>query len=75
MDKQICGAKSKSNSHQPCKLAAMENGRCRFHGGKTPIKHGFYTKKAKAERRQFREFTRGYKEILASVKRGMLCGR
>lgn len=29
-----CGAKTRSG--KPCKAPAMENGRCRIHGGKTP---------------------------------------
>ena len=33
MNEGICGAKSRSNEHQPCRLPAMKNGRCRFHGG------------------------------------------
>lgn len=30
-----CGARTKKDG-QPCRNAAMENGRCRFHGGRTP---------------------------------------
>lgn len=30
----VCGAKTRSGA--PCKNAAMANGRCRMHGGKTP---------------------------------------
>lgn len=30
-----CGARTKTDG-QPCRNAAMENGRCRFHGGRTP---------------------------------------
>jgi hypothetical protein len=59
-----CGAKTRSG--EPCKQSAMQNGRCRMHGGAStgpktpegktrsrmgPYKHGFYTKEAKAERR------------------------
>jgi hypothetical protein len=64
MNKLICGAKSRSNNHEPCKLPPMENGRCRFHGGKTPIKHGYYTKKAILERRKLRFLLMNYKESL-----------
>lgn len=45
----ICGAKTRSG--EPCKNRQMANGRCRFHGGKTPkgmglpqFKHGRYSK-------------------------------
>jgi len=59
-----CGARSKRTG-LPCRAAAMPNGRCRVHGGKstgprTPEglersrranwKHGYYSREAKAER-------------------------
>lgn len=34
MSGETCGAKTRSG--KPCQLAAMPNGRCRIHGGKTP---------------------------------------
>lgn len=54
MEKKLCGAKTKSG--EPCKKAALANGRCRFHGGKSTgprdpnklrgnknaLKHGMY---------------------------------
>ncbi|MFS0556354.1 HGGxSTG domain-containing protein [Brevibacillus sp. 179-C9.3 HS] len=54
MEKKLCGAKTKSGEH--CKKAALANGRCRFHGGKSTgpkdpnklkgnknaLKHGLY---------------------------------
>ena len=61
----LCGAKSK-RTECPCKQPAMKNGRCRLHGGKstgprTPEgleksrkanwKHGFYSIKAREEKR------------------------
>lgn len=42
----ICGAKARSNNGKPCRFSPLENGRCRFHGGLKPIKHGHYSKKA-----------------------------
>lgn len=47
-----CGARSRRNNQRPCRQPAMPNGRCRLHGGKSPIKHGFYTKRAIQERRE-----------------------
>jgi hypothetical protein len=59
-----CGARSKRTG-KPCQGAAMPNGRCKLHGGKstgprTPEglersrranrKHGYYSREAKAER-------------------------
>lgn len=44
----ICGARTRSGD--PCKNVAGKGtdhlgvGRCKFHGGATPIRHGFYSK-------------------------------
>jgi hypothetical protein len=61
----------------------MANGRCRFHGGKstgprTPegaegarqaaLRHGFFTAKAKAERRSARSALFGLRAALASIE-------
>jgi hypothetical protein len=63
-----CGARSKRTG-RPCRAAAMPNGRCRVHGGKstgprTPEglersrranwKHGYFSREAKAERSRLR---------------------
>jgi hypothetical protein len=63
-----CGARSKRTG-KPCRGAAMPNGRCRLHGGKstgprTPAglerskrarwKHGHFSREAKAERSRVR---------------------
>src|SRR5215831_13561981 len=63
-----CGARSKRTG-KPCRGAAMPNGRCKLHGGKstgprTPEglersmranwKHGYYSREAKAERSRVR---------------------
>lgn len=47
----LCGAYCRTTG-QPCKGWAMQNGRCRMHGGKTPIKTGFHTKAMKALRKR-----------------------
>ncbi len=60
-----CGAKCRRKNGQPCLNPAMQNGRCRMHGGKNPggpfgpangnYKHGRCTKEAlalKAKRRR-----------------------
>lgn len=31
-----CGARAKSNEGKPCRQIAMANGRCRYHGGRSP---------------------------------------
>src|SRR5215831_8374171 len=63
-----CGAQSKRTG-KPCRAAAMPNGRCKVHGGKSTgprtaeglerskrarWKHGYYSAKAKAERSRVR---------------------
>lgn len=47
--RRVCGAKKKDGT--PCQAPAMENGRCRIHGGLTPVgpalpqyQHGRYSK-------------------------------
>nr|WP_276578464.1 MULTISPECIES: HGGxSTG domain-containing protein [unclassified Bradyrhizobium] len=56
-----CGAKTKSRSGKPCQSPGMLNGRCRMHGGLSPgapkgnqhaFKHGRYSARSIAERRQ-----------------------
>jgi len=63
-----CGARSKRTG-KPCRAAAMPNGRCKVHGGKSTgprtleglersrranRKHGYYSREAKAERSRVR---------------------
>jgi hypothetical protein len=51
-----CGAKCRSGI--PCKNAAMRNGRCRMHGGKSTgprIKHGQRTRASIQQRQDDRE--------------------
>jgi hypothetical protein len=60
----------------------MANGRCRLHGGlstgpktaegierirRAQLKHGRYTKQAKAERAEFRNLLRACREMLAGL--------
>ncbi len=61
MDRSICRAKARSNHGSPCKLPPMENGRCRFHGGMTPIKHGRYSKKAIEIRQAIKDYLRNHR--------------
>ena len=73
-----CGAKRRDGAS--CRQPAMRNGRCRMHGGKstgprTPEglersrranwKHGFYSAKAKAARREARESLSLLRTLLA----------
>ena len=67
-----CGAKKRNG--EPCQGAAMPNGRCRLHGGKTPtgpalpqFKHGRYSK-------CFKDLALGqrYEECLANGELGEL---
>jgi len=66
-----CGARTRRMT--PCQSPAMPNGRCRMHGGKSPgaprgngnaRKHGLYTAKAIAERRDLAELVRVMRRII-----------
>jgi hypothetical protein len=76
-----CGARSKRTG-KPCQGAAMPNGRCKFHGGKstgprTPEglersrranwKHGHYSREAKAERSRLREALLTLRDLCHSI--------
>jgi len=52
-----CGAHCRTTGAS-CKSAAMANGRCRMHGGKStgrPVTHGQRTKQAKANRQEVKK--------------------
>ena len=72
-----CGAKTRAGT--PCKAAAMKNGRCRMHGGKSTgprnqegierirasrMKHGRYSQAAIARRRAARALIRSIRGLL-----------
>ena len=62
----LCGAHCRTTG-QPCKNHQMANGRCRMHGGKNsgrPVKHGYYTKEALAERARLLRLNRELRELL-----------
>ena len=76
-----CGARSKRTG-KPCLGAAMPNGRCKFHGGKstgprTPEglersrranwKHGHFSREAKAERSRLREALLTLRDLCDSI--------
>lgn len=46
-----CGAKARTNGHQPCRRIAMSNGKCHLHGGLVP-KHNPGPKTEEGKRRQ-----------------------
>ncbi len=74
-----CGARCKRTG-KPCAAAAMPNGRCRLHGGKSTgprtveglersrkanWKHGLYSAAAKAERREARAAIRLVRHLIS----------
>lgn len=76
-----CGAKTRKGT--PCKGAAMKNGRCRMHGGKSTgprtlegierirqahLKHGLYTKEAIASRKELRLLLREIKKTIEKTE-------
>lgn len=62
-----CGAKARSNHHQPCRQAAMPNGRCYWHGGTMLIKHGHCTKNAQAKHIECRHLINDLRKSLKSL--------
>jgi hypothetical protein len=71
-----CGAHCRTTG-QPCRNAAMANGRCRMHGGKSPgaprgpknpsYRHGLRTLEYKAERQEIREALRLLRDLLGQA--------
>ena len=72
-----CGAKTRSG--KPCQSPAVQGkSRCRMHGGapgsgaprgnKNAVKHGLYTKEAKAQRRQISELMRQSRKLLLQIE-------
>jgi hypothetical protein len=76
-----CGARSKRTG-KPCRAAAMPNGRCKLHGGKstgprTPEglersrranwKHGHFSREAKAERSRLRAAILALRDLRDSI--------
>jgi hypothetical protein len=61
-----CGAHCRTTG-APCRIAAMANGRCRMHGGKStgrPVTHGQRTKAAKANRQKVKEVMGQLSELI-----------
>jgi hypothetical protein len=61
-----CGAHCRT-TNASCKSAAMANGRCRMHGGKStgrPTTHGQRTKAAKANRQEAKEVLAQFSKLI-----------
>ena len=62
-----CGARARSNNGLPCKNIAMKNTeRCYIHGGKSLVKHGYYSKRSKKERSEARSLLKKMKKEMNS---------
>ena len=76
-----CGARSKRTG-KPCRGAAMPNGRCKLHGGKSTgprtsegrersrranWKHGHFSREAKAERSRLRAAILALRDLCNSI--------
>jgi len=62
-----CGAHARTTG-KPCCNPAMENGRCRMHGGKStgrPIIHGMYTKEKKQKYAEAKELLVAFRDLLS----------
>jgi len=69
-----CGARTRKETS--CKAPAMENGRCRLHGGKSTgapignqnaLKHGEYSASSIQNRRELRSILRQFKMSLSVI--------
>ena len=69
-----CGAKTRVGGM--CRQPAMPNGRCKMHGGKSTgapkgnqnaVKHGGYTKEAKAERKALQKLIRDADILVSKI--------
>ncbi|MFA6990475.1 MAG: hypothetical protein WC192_00270 [Candidatus Babeliales bacterium] len=70
MPVKLCGAKCRTKGGAPCGGWAMKNGRCRMHGGAYKLeKHGMYTLRAKAQRKQINAFLREVDEMNNQIDR------
>jgi hypothetical protein len=67
-----CGAKARTNNHQPCRRIPMANGKCHLHGGLTP-KHnpGPKTKEGKL-RQTMANWKHGLRSKEAITERDMV---
>jgi hypothetical protein len=70
-----CGARTRSGN--PCQSPAMPNGRCRLHGGPSPgapagnrnaFRHGRYSAKAIANRREVAALIRAMRALAAATE-------
>ena len=71
---KLCGAHAKQTG-LPCKAWAMNNGRCRLHGGKSTgakqphkrITHGLRTKESMKQRKETRELIKASRDLLKQI--------
>jgi hypothetical protein len=70
-----CGARTRTGN--PCQSPAMPNGRCRLHGGLSPgapkgnrnaFRHGRYSAKAIASRREVAALVRSMRALTAATE-------
>ncbi len=71
-ERVVCGARTRTGGE--CGHAAMSNGRCRYHGGKSlsgaqhgRYKSGQFTREALEEKRQFSELLRASRDLIKKL--------
>ena len=66
---KLCGAKCRTKGGAPCEGPAMQNGRCRMHGGVFFKRetHGKTTLRAKKQRKQERDFLKEMKSCTREI--------
>jgi len=65
-ESNLCGAHARTTGN-PCRKYAMTNGRCKLHGGKTPIKHGLRTKKSEELNKRINSLIKDSKKLMAEL--------
>jgi hypothetical protein len=72
-----CKAKARSRNYEPCRQPAMENGCCRYHGGKSPgaaignshaFKHGLFTQRMIEQRQEVAQLIRDSRSLLREIR-------
>lgn len=62
-----CGAKAKSNFHNPCGQVAMKNGRCHWHGGARKTKTALHTNRSQKKRNEQRQLIDELRDSMSSL--------
>lgn len=72
-----CKAQARSRNYEPCRQPAMQNGCCRYHGGKSPgattgnqnaFKHGLFSQRIIEQRQAVAKLIRDSRSLLREMR-------